>query len=203
MDSRSGVRILEDSSPFAEGGGRAHFGTSSCSEWVPATVLPDEVQYGEGSVGVSLPYGYVRRAPTCCRKTESRSKRASRRCSARYAARVTGTRRRHRMGVRPAAARLFQAYGPITNAVSWSLRARVLAPLAQRGFSVEENDSAEAFEPSRARCDLQRRAWRRALSVHAARTNAESEPPLLAFESVYREYSRWFGARFGASAFPT
>lgn len=142
--------ILDGWAPFVEGGGRARLGDVFALGVGAGYVLPDELQFAEGSVGLSLTYGYVR----ACANVLPKHRVAVEACLEPMLGALRGQGRGYENNevqwvFWSAAAALFQSYGPISDDVFWALRARVLAPLAQRGFSVEQQNSAEpAFELS-------------------------------------------------------
>jgi hypothetical protein len=142
--------VLDGLALFVEGGGRARLGEVFVLGAGAGYVLPDELQFAEGSVGMSLTYGYVR----ACANVLPKRRVIVEACLEPMLGALRGEGRGYETNevewvFWSAAAALFQSYGPISDEVFWSLRARVLAPLAQRGFSVEQQNSAEpAFELS-------------------------------------------------------
>ena len=142
--------VLDGLAPFVEGGGRARLGKVFVLGVGVGYVLPDELQFGEGSVGMSLTYGYVR----ACADVLPKGSVAVEACLEPMLGALRGQGSGYENNTVEsvfwsAAAALFQSYGPISDNVFWSLRARVLVPLAQRGFSVEQQNSTEpAFELS-------------------------------------------------------
>jgi hypothetical protein len=144
------LAVLDGVAPFVEGGGRARAGAIFALGAGGGFVLPDRVEFGEGSVDLSLGYGYVRG----CANVLPSSRVQLEACLEPMLGGLRGAGNDYdeihtEWVFWSAAAALVQTYGPVTESIFWSVRARVLAPLARHSFAVVQgNQSEPAFELS-------------------------------------------------------
>jgi hypothetical protein len=143
--------MLEGVVPFVEAGVRARFGSVFALGGGGGFLFPAHIDFGDGSVDVSLSYGYARACANLLPKGRTRIEG----CLEPMVGGLRGSGKGYDQGnhaewvLWSAAAALVQAYGPITKSVLWSIRGRVLTPLARHGFSVDEGGSPEqAFKLS-------------------------------------------------------
>jgi hypothetical protein len=150
VSAGASLDVLDDVAPLVEAGARARVGAVFALGAGGGFVLPDRVEYGGGSIDVSLGFGYVRG----CANLLPRSRTMLEACVEPMFGGLRGSGNDYQRTYAEwifwsAAAALVQAYGPIGDSMHWSLRARVLTPFARHGFSVVENGGPEqAFELS-------------------------------------------------------
>jgi hypothetical protein len=142
--------VLDGVVPFVEVGGRARFGRVLALGGGGGVVLPDSVPYRAGSIDVGLTYAYAR----ACANLLPRGGVELELCAEPMFGALRGSGKDFAENnvewvFWSAAAALVQAYGPVTDSVLWSLRARLLAPFARHGFSVQQDGNVEeAFRVS-------------------------------------------------------
>jgi hypothetical protein len=143
--------MLEGVVPFVEAGVRGRFGDFIALGGGGGFVLPQRIDHGSGTVDVSLAYGYARGCANLLPKRRTNLEG----CLEPMLGGLRGSGEDYDQGNQTewvfwsAAAVLLQAYGPISKSMSWSIRARLLAPLVRHGFSVDNAGSTEeAFELS-------------------------------------------------------
>ena len=144
------LAVLDGFAPFVEAGGRARFGAVFALGLGGGYVPQDRVEFGSGSVDVSLAFGYLR----ACANLLPKRRTILEACLEPMLGGLRGSGNDYETTDTEwlfwsAAAAVFQGYGPISESVYWSFRARVLAPFVKHGFSVSSGSEPEpAFELS-------------------------------------------------------
>jgi hypothetical protein len=144
------LAVLDGIAPFVEAGGRARFGSVFALGLGGGFVPQDRVEFGSGSVDVSLAFGYLR----ACANLLPRRRTILEACLEPMLGGLRGSGNDYERTYTEwlfwsAAAAVFEGYGPINESVFWSFRARVLAPFVKHGFSVSSGNEPEpAFELS-------------------------------------------------------
>jgi hypothetical protein len=142
------VGVLEHATAMVEGGGRLHFGPVFVLGAGGGFFFPDRVEFGSGTVTTSLAYGYVR----ACANTLPKRGMALEACLEPMIGALRGEGHDYDSSssdtvLWSAIAALFQLYAPLGGDVFWSLRGRVLAPLARHGFAVSvAGQTEQAYE---------------------------------------------------------
>lgn len=143
--------MLEGMVSFVEGGVRARFGHVFAVGGGGGVLFPASVDFGDGTVDVSLTYGYARGCANLLPEGRTRLEA----CVEPMLGGLRGSGSGYDQGNHAewvfwsAAAATVQTYGPITRSVLWSIRGRVLAPLVRHGFSIDDGGSPkQAFQLS-------------------------------------------------------
>jgi hypothetical protein len=144
------VAVLKSIVPLAEAGGRARIGQVVALGAGGGVVFPERIAFGGGTIDLSLTYGYVR---GCANLLPGRRTMLEA-CFEPMLGALRGSGNDYDAPdvgwvFWSAAAALVQVYGPISESLLWSLRARVLAPFARHGFTIVQNGlPKEAFRVS-------------------------------------------------------